>query len=57
MISKLSVREVFNIMSEDDLAYLMEYEPLTLNSLCNALSIELQEEIENENSSNRGKLH
>lgn len=57
MISKLSVREVFSIMSEDDLAYLMEYEPLTLNSLCNALSIELQEEIENENSSNRGKLH
>lgn len=57
MISKLSVREVFRIMGEDDLAYLMEYDPQTLNSLCNALSIELQEEIENENSSNRGKLH
>ncbi len=33
-------------MSDDDFSYLMEYEPDTINALCNSLSIELQEEKE-----------
>ena len=43
MVSKLSVLQVMQIMSDDDFSYLMEYEPHTIESLCNALSIELQE--------------
>jgi hypothetical protein len=43
MVSKLSVLQVMQIMSDDDFSYLMEYEPDTVESLCNALSIELQE--------------
>ena len=43
MVSKLSVLQVMQIMSDDDFSYLMEYEPNTISSLCNALSIELQE--------------
>ncbi len=43
MVSKLSVLQVMQIMSDDDFMYLMEYEPDTVTSLCNALSIELQE--------------
>jgi hypothetical protein len=46
MVSKLSVQQVFQVMSEDDFAYLMEYEPETVYSLCSALSIELQEQKE-----------
>ena len=46
MVSKLTVEQVFQVMSEDDFAYLNEYEPETLYSLCNALSIELQEKKE-----------
>ena len=30
-------------MDEDDFSYLMEHEPYTVSSLCNSLSIELQE--------------
>ncbi len=56
MVSKLSVLQVMQIMSEDDFTYLMEYEPDTILSLCNALSIELQELKENESTSNRGNL-
>ena len=43
MVSKLSVLQVMQIMSDDDFMYLMKYEPDTVSSLCNALSIELQE--------------
>ena len=43
MVSKLSVLQVIQIMSDDDFSYLMEFEPNTINSLCNALSVELQE--------------
>ena len=43
MVSKLSVLQVMQIMSDDDFSYLMEYEPDTIASLCNALSVELQE--------------
>lgn len=43
MVSKLSVLQVMQVMTEDDFMYLMEYEPDTVSSLCNALSIELQE--------------
>jgi hypothetical protein len=43
MVSKLSVLQVMQIMSDDDFSYLMEFEPDTISSLCNALSIELQE--------------
>ena len=56
MVSKLTVEQVFQIMSDDDFAYLNEYEPETLISLCNALSIEYQEKLENESISNRGNL-
>ena len=56
MVSKITVNQVFTMMSDDDFAYLMEYEPETLSSLCNALSIELQEKLENEGTSNRRNL-
>jgi len=56
MVSKLTVEQVFQVMSDDDFAYLNEYEPETLISLCNALSIEYQEKLENESTSNRGNL-
>ena len=56
MVSKLSVEQVFQVMSDDDFTYLNEYEPDTLISLCNALSIEYQEKKENENISNRRNL-
>jgi hypothetical protein len=44
------------MMSDNDFIYLMEFEPETLSSLCNALSIELQEKLENEGTSNRRNL-
>ena len=56
MVSKLSVLQVMQIMSDDDFSYLMEYEPDTISSLCNALSIELQELREDESTSNRRNL-
>ena len=56
MVSKLSVLQVMQIMSDDDFSYLMEYEPDTISSLCNALSIELQEAREDESTSNRRNL-
>ena len=56
MVSKLSVLQVMQIMSDDDFSYLMEYEPDTISSLCNALSIELQESREDESTSNRRNL-
>jgi len=56
MVSKLSVLQVMQIMSDDDFMYLMEYEPNTVLSLCNALSIELQESREDESTSNRRNL-
>ena len=56
MVSKLTVEQVFQVMSDNDFAYLNEYEPETLISLCNALSIEYQEKKENENISNRRNL-
>jgi hypothetical protein len=56
MVSKLTVEQVFQVMSDDDFTYLNEYEPDTLISLCNALSIEYQEKKENENISNRRNL-
>lgn len=43
-------------MSDNDFAYMMEYEPDTVMSLCNALSVELQESKENESTSNRRNL-
>lgn len=56
MVSKLSVLQVMQIMSDDDFSYLMEYEPDTINALCNSLSIELQEKKEDESTSNRRNL-
>ena len=56
MVSKLSVEQVFQVMSDDDFAYLNEYEPEPLISLCNALSIEYQEKDEDEGTSNRRNL-
>jgi len=56
MVSKLSVLQVMQIMSDNDFAYMMEYEPDTVMSLCNALSVELQESKENESTSNRRNL-
>jgi len=56
MVSRITVNQVFGMMSDDDFAYLVEYEPDTISSLCNALSIELQENKENESISNRRNL-
>lgn len=56
MVSKITVEQVFQIMSDDDFAYLNEYEPETLINLCNGLSIELQEKLENESTSHRRNL-
>jgi len=56
MVSKLTVEQVFQVMSDNDFAYLNEYEPETLISLCNALSIEYQEKLEDESISNRRNL-
>ena len=56
MVSKITVEQVFRLMSDDDLAYLQEFEPDTLYSLCNGLSLELQEKLENESTSNRRNL-
>ena len=56
MVSKLSVLQVMQIMSDDDFSYLMEYEPNTINALCNSLSIELQEKKEDESTSDRRNL-
>ncbi len=56
MVSKLSVLQVMQIMTEDDFMYLMEYEPDTVLSLCNALSIELQEAKEDESISDRRNM-
>ena len=56
MVSKLSVLQVMQIMTEDDFMYLMEYEPDTINSLCSALSVELQEAKENESISDRRNM-
>ena len=56
MVSKLSVLQVMQVMTEDDFMYLMEYEPDTVSSLCNALSIELQEAREDKSTSNRRNL-
>jgi hypothetical protein len=56
MVSKLTTSQVFKMMSDNDFIYLMEFEPETLSSLCNALSIELQEKLENEGTSNRRNL-
>jgi hypothetical protein len=56
MVSKLSVLQVMQIMSDDDFSYLMEYEPDTISSLCNALSVELQEAKEDESISDRRNM-
>ena len=56
MVSKLTVEQVFQVMNDNDFAYLSEYEPETLFNLCNSLSIELQEKKENEGISNRRNL-
>ena len=47
MVSKLSVLQVMQMMTDDDFAFLQEYEPSTLSALCSSLSIELQEKKEN----------
>ena len=56
MVSKLSVLQVMQVMSDDDFSYMMEYEPRTIMSLCNALSVELQESREDESISDRRNL-
>ena len=56
MVSKLSVLQVMQMMSDDDFIYLIEYEPDTISALCNALSIEIQELKENESTSNRRNM-
>ncbi len=56
MVSKLSVLQVMQMMSDDDFIYLIEYEPDTISALCNALSIELQELKEDESTSNRRNM-
>jgi len=56
MVSKLSVLQVMQIMSDDDFSYLIEYEPDTISSLCNALSVELQEAKEDESISDRRNM-
>jgi hypothetical protein len=56
MVSKLSVLQVMQIMSDDDFSFLMEYEPKQISSLCNALSVELQEAREDESISDRRNL-
>ena len=55
MVSKLSVLQVMQIMTDDDFSFLMEHEPKQISSLCNALSVELQEARENESISNRSR--
>ena len=47
MVSKISVWQVLNLMSNEDFIFLQENEPTSMKSLCNALSIELQENKEN----------
>ncbi len=42
-------------MSDNDFAYMMEYEPDTVMSYCNALSVKLQKFKENESLRGRGK--
>jgi len=56
MVSKLSVLQVMQMMSDDDFIYLIEYEPDTISALCNALSIELQELKEDEGTNNRRNM-
>ena len=56
MVSKISVEQVFQVMSDDDFVYLSKHEPETLYNLCNALSIEIQEAKENESTSHRRNL-
>jgi len=56
MVSKLSVLQVMQIMTDDDFSFLMEHEPKQISSLCNVLSVELQEARENESISNRRNL-
>ena len=56
MVSKLSVLQVIQIMSDDDFSFIMEYQPNQISSLCNALSIELQETREDESTSNRRNM-
>ena len=56
MVSKLSVLQFLQMMSDDDFIYLIEYEPDTLSALCNALSIELQELKEDEGTNNRRNM-
>ena len=56
MVSKLSVLQVMQIMSDDDFSYMMENEPETVVSLCNASSIELQEAKQYENTSYRRNM-
>jgi hypothetical protein len=56
MVSKLSVLQVVQMMSDNDFIYLIEYEPDTISSLCNALSIELQELKEDEGTNNRRNM-
>jgi hypothetical protein len=56
MVSKLSVLQVVQMMSDNDFIYLIEYEPDTISALCNALSIELQELKEDEGTNNRRNM-
>ena len=56
MVSKITVLQVILMMSDTDFAYMAEYEPNTVTSLCNALSVELQETKEDESISNRRNL-
>tara|TARA_B110000977_G_C10893073_1_gene422204 strand:+ start:258 stop:422 length:165 start_codon:yes stop_codon:yes gene_type:complete len=47
MVSKLTVLQVLNLMTDEDFSFLQENEPASMLSLCNALSIEIQELKEN----------
>jgi len=47
MVSKITVFQILNLMTDDDFEFLQENNPSSMLSLCNALSIELQELKEN----------
>lgn len=46
MVSNLTMTQAFEMMSDDDLAYITIYEPSAMKSMCNMLSIEYQQELE-----------
>jgi len=56
MENSFTAYQILQMMSDDDFAYLADYSPESIDSMCISLSIELQENKENEGTSNRRNL-